>query len=248
MSAIQANVNLTKDYMIENYGHCSYLEGYFRYKTLPCTAVERIIDRAIEFGHIEVVKYFFYQLRSSHRKIFHYSCGASENNRLDILKFFIEEHGADDFTFYANHAAINNNVELMKYLIGRCYGDEFFDEALSIAAIHGNFPIVKLLSETFKGLDFRRALVFSCNGNNISSLEFLYNKHMESGDWNEELFSLCLEGILRRSSDENPPKNMLEFILEKQFKTRKEQVTALQFIKLFELKPKCQSYDRNFYQ
>lgn len=229
--------NLNASYIVANYGNYEYVKSFFISKTKKDAF--HLINTAISYGHLEVIQFalskynFFKELEEFAKK-------AANQNKFEVLKFFINEYGCCDFDLYGNYAARYNNVNMLDYLIS-IKAMECGNNALCVAATYGSVDCAKFLVEKFPKLNYGNALVLACGSGNIEIVNLLGSKcHMT-----HELFSLCFEAVQDHHDAESKEK-IINYIFGSKFYSKDEKNCVLNFVKLFKVTARCKHPYNNF--
>jgi ankyrin repeat protein len=128
------------------------------------TILQKQLDIIIKNNNLEELKEFFCDPYRINKYINSALVYASYNSSLEIVKYLVEEKGANDLDSALYNASGNNNLEMVEYLVEA--GATDLNTVLDYASRNNNLEIVKYLIE--KGAThLNGALNYASDANNL---------------------------------------------------------------------------------
>ena len=148
-----------------------------------CEWDDRTINRAAEYGNLEMVKYCI----ANECPIDVEACAcAAENGHLACLKYLHEKAKAPWDRRTAHWAALNGHLHILEYLVERKY-DQFNRSACVNAATHGHLDCLKYLHETAKAPWDYRAVRYAHENEHPECVHYLLDNNCPlPEDWSYE--------------------------------------------------------------
>jgi hypothetical protein len=177
------------------YGHIGivkYLVG------LGCKH-DKVLINAVRSGHLDIVKYLITMGPNYAKDKYFAFVTACHKDRIDIVKYFIEELKYDireEDSFPMAQCARQGHLDILKYLVERGHHMKNNGEVLLKCAEYGFFDVIEYLCEIGYGFQDKgnSAIIKSAENGHIVIVEYLVDMGYDFRSQNNEAFKEAVYG------------------------------------------------------